>query len=466
MHNLLGSLPHHTLRDLAKKYGPFMYLKFGQVPTIVVSSQEFAKEVMRTHDAIFASRPKTLYTQIILYSNSDIAFAPYGEYWRQLRKLCMQELLSIARVQSFRHIREEEMNNLMEWIASNDGKVINLSEKIQSSSYGITSRSAFGKKSKDHEEIISIVEESIKLASGFEITDFFPSLSFLALISHSKSRLESVKQRAERIIENIIQEHKDKNIKGGESGIHEDFVDVLLKFHNKDDDDLGFSLTSDNVKAVIWDIFTAGTETSATIVDWAMAEMIRNPRVMKKAQEEVRQVFNKKGMVDEAGISDLKYLKSIVKETLRLHPSSPLLLPRESREKCVINGYEIPKKTRIIVNAWAIGRDPKYWIEPESFMPERFLDSNIDFKGNNFEYIPFGAGRRICPGMSFGLINVELPLAFLLYHFDWKLPKEIMSHEDFDMTELFGISVKRKDHLNLIPMAYYDVSSVERSERE
>uniref|UniRef100_A0A803R7S6 Cytochrome P450 n=1 Tax=Cannabis sativa TaxID=3483 RepID=A0A803R7S6_CANSA len=189
-----------------------------------------------------------------------------------------------------------------------------------------------------------------------------------------------------------------------------------------------------------------------------MAEMIRNRRVMKKAQEEVRQVFNKKGKVDEAGISDLKYLKSVVKETLRLHPSAPLLLPRESSEKCVINGYEIPKKTRIIVNAWTIGRDPKYWTEPESFMPERFVDSNIDFKGNNFEYIPFGAGRRICPGISYGVLNIELPLAFLLYHFDWKLPYGL-KHEDLDMTELFGVSVRRKDHLSVIPIAY-DLSCV------
>ncbi|XP_062078752.1 cytochrome P450 71D11-like [Humulus lupulus] len=459
---LLGSLPHHALRDLAKNYGPFMYLRFGEVPTIVVSSPEYAKEVMRNHDATFASRPQSLFSQIMLYGNSDIAFAPYGEYWRQLRKLCMKELLSTARVRSFRHIREEEMHNLKEWIASNVGSAIDLSDRIQTSTYGVTARAAFGKKSKDHEEFISIVEESIKLGGGFKLTDLFPSFNFLALISHARAKIERQKHRAERIIENIIQEHKEKNkssVETAESETHEDFVDVLLKFHNKDD--LGFSLTSNNVKAIIWDIFSAGSETSATAVDWAMVEIIRNPRVMKRAQEEVREVFNRKGTVDEEGVADMKYLKSLVKETLRLHPSNPLLLPRESREKCVINGYEIPVKTRIIVNAWAIGRDPKYWSEPESFIPERFLDSTIDFKGGNFEYIPFGAGRRICPGMSFGLINIELPLAILLYHFDWKLPNG-MSHEDLDMTECFGVTVRRKDHLVLIPIVH-DISCVEKS---
>ena len=189
-----------------------------------------------------------------------------------------------------------------------------------------------------------------------------------------------------------------------------------------------------------------------------MAELIKNPTIMKKAQDEVREVFSNKGSIDERRVSEMTYLKSVVKETMRLHPSLPLLLPRESREKCEINGYEIPAKTRTIVNIWAIGRDPRYWTDPESFIPERFLDSFVDFKGNNFEYIPFGAGRRICAGMSFGLINVEFPLALLLYHFDWKLPNG-MKHEDFDMTELFGTTLKRKNALKLIPIAY-DLSPI------
>jgi cytochrome P450 len=147
----------------------------------------------------------------------------------------------------------------------------------------------------------------------------------------------------------------------------------------------------------------------------------------------------------------LIYLKSVIKETFRLHPIIPLLVPRESRERCQINGYEIPAKTRVIVNAWAIGRDPKYWVEPESFKPERFVDSLVDFKGTDFEFIPFGAGRRMCPGIAFALPNIELPLAMLLFHFDWMLPNG-MKNEDLDMSETFGISVGRKHDLCLIPI--------------
>lgn len=185
-----------------------------------------------------------------------------------------------------------------------------------------------------------------------------------------------------------------------------------------------------------------------------MTEMLKDPRIMKKAQTEIRQVVKKRGIVDGTCIQELEFLKMVIKETLRLHPPTPLLLPRESKERCEINGYEIPAKTKVIVNAWAINRDPKWWNEPEKFYPERFINSAIDYRGLHFEYIPFGAGRRVCPGMSFGLPNIELPLIKLLYHFDWKLP-DGMTSEDLDMNESFGVTVKRKASLNLIPTDYY-----------
>ena len=184
-----------------------------------------------------------------------------------------------------------------------------------------------------------------------------------------------------------------------------------------------------------------------------MSEMLKNPRVLKKAQIEVRQLIGDKGDVNEEVLEDLKYLKLVVKETLRLHPLGPLLAPRESRERCEINGYDIPAKTKVIVNAWAIGRDPNHWPEAEKFYPERFLDSSIDFKGANFELIPFGAGRRLCPGISFGIANIELILAQLLYHFDWK-SSDGRKLEDIDMSGVFGLAVGRKHDLCLVPIPY------------
>ncbi|PON90265.1 Cytochrome P450, E-class, group I [Trema orientale] len=200
-------------------------------------------------------------------------------------------------------------------------------------------------------------------------------------------------------------------------------------------------------------MFSAGSDPSSTLMEWTLSEMIKNPRVMKKAQAEIRDVFRGKKTINETDIQKLDYLKLVVKETLRLHPSSPLLVPRVVREPCKIDGYDIPVNTKIIVNGWAIGRDPDYWKDAETFEPERFENSSINYNGNNFEYIPFGAGRRICPGISFALMNVEFPLAKLLYHFDWQLANG-MKDENLDMTEIFGATVSRKNNLYLIPKPY------------
>ena len=185
-----------------------------------------------------------------------------------------------------------------------------------------------------------------------------------------------------------------------------------------------------------------------------MAELLKRPKVMKEAQAEVRKVYGYKGYIDEADLHQLKYLQAIIKETMRLHPAGALQVPRENSETVVINGYEIPAKTKIIINNWAIGRDPNYWIEAEEFKPERFLDSPIDFRGTHFGLVPFGGGRRICPGIGFALPNIELPIASLLYHFEWKLPNGI-PFEEFDLTEAFGLTVRIKNNLLLIPTSYH-----------
>ncbi|XVF77134.1 hypothetical protein PTKIN_Ptkin14bG0016400 [Pterospermum kingtungense] len=450
LHQLAGSPPHHILRDLAKQHGPLMHLQLGEVSTIIVSSPEIAKEVLVTQGITFAQRPYLEAPGIVTYDCKDIAMAPYGNYWRQIRKICTVELLTAKRVHSFQSIRDEEVSALLKSISSSEGLPINLSKKIFSLTYGITSRAAFGNKYKDQDAYASIVEEITKLASGFSIADLYPSMRVLHLISGMKQKLKTLHQKSDKILQGIIDEHRDRletaKIDDGEE--KEDLITVLLKIQQLGDPEC--PLTDTDIKGVIWDIFSGGSETSSTIVDWAMTEMMKNPRVLKKAQNEVRQVCHGKGYVNEACIQGLKYLTSVIKETFRLHPSLPLLLPRESREDCKINEYQVPVKTKIIINAWAMGRDPKHWTEPETFYPERFQNSSIDFKGNDFEYIPFGAGRRMCPGILFALPNIELPLTNLLCHFDWKLPSG-MRPEDLDMTETLGATVRRRDDLILIP---------------
>ncbi|KAI5605011.1 hypothetical protein BDE02_01G323100 [Populus trichocarpa] len=386
LHQLFGSLPHHRLRDLAEKHGPIMHLQLGQVQTIVISSPETAEQVMKVHDINFAHRPHLL-----------------------LRKISIVELLSPKRVQSFRSIREEEVSSLIGSISSSAGSIINLSRKLFSVAYNITTRAAFRNK---------------QVAAGFNIGDLFPSIKLLPWITGMRSRMERLHQEADRILESIIKEHRARKAEA-----------ILV---TREHGNLAFSLTTDNIKAVILDLFIAGTETSSTILEWAMSELLKHPEVMEKAQTEVREVFGKDGSV----------------ETMRLHPPLPLLFPRECREECGINGYNIPIKSRVLVNVWAIGRDSNYWVEAERFHPERFLDSAIDYKGVNFEFTPFGAGRRMCPGILFGISNVDLLLANLLYHFDWKLPGD-MKPESLDMSEAFGATVRRKNALHLTPILHH-----------
>ncbi|TVU26456.1 hypothetical protein EJB05_29003, partial [Eragrostis curvula] len=209
------------------------------------------------------------------------------------------------------------------------------------------------------------------------------------------------------------------------------------------------------------DIFAAGSETSATALVWAMAELIKNPKAMKRATAEVRSVFSSHSRVTEQALGELRYLQLVIRETFRLHPPIPLLLPRQAREPCRVLGYDISQGTMVFVNVWALGRDERYWSgDPEEFRPERFEEaSEVDFRGSDFELLPFGAGRRICPGMMFGLANVELPLASLLFHFDWEAPG-VADPAEFDMNETFGLIVGRKGGLLLRPIVRVPVPGI------
>ncbi|CAN1220911.1 Cytochrome P450 71D10 [Linum grandiflorum] len=422
----LKSPPHRSLAELASKHGPIMRLQLGQLTTTVISSADLATG-----------------NRILSYGLLDIGFAPYGPYWRQLRKICKSDLLSSGRVGSFRKIREDEATKLVREIAEeaqgNEG--VNLSKKLSGMTYGIALSSAFGRNCKAREDYIAIVHRIFKL---------------LEWATGMKPKLMKLHGEKDGIVQRILDDHKQrlqqrkKNIRG--DGNEEDLTDVLLRF--QEPGDLVFPLTDDSIKANLWDMVTAGAETSSATMEWAMSEMLLNPQVMERAQSEVRRVFMGKSAVDESLLHELHYLKALIKETLRLHPPSPLLMPRESSEACEIKGYNIPCKSRVIINAWAIQRDSDYWPDhPERFAPERFLESPLDYKGSEFHFIPFGAGRRMCPGVLFAQANVELSLANLLFHFDWKLPEGMMT-KDLDMSESFGLAVSRKQPLLAVPIPY------------
>ncbi|RAL52962.1 hypothetical protein DM860_007730 [Cuscuta australis] len=447
MHHLVGSYPLRRLRELAKIHGPLMHVQLGEVSAIIASSPDMAKAVFKTHDLAFASRPKLLIPDIVCYKRSDIVFSPYGDYWRQMRKIVVLELLSNKSVQGFDSIRRDQLSRLLELIRSHEGRPVNLTEMIFRFTSAMTCRSAFGSVFERGDEFITLIKEVLVLLGGFDVADILPSLTLLHGLSPMRRKVMRIHKKVDAILDDVIGEHKKSLASGstgnGEKG-GEDLIDVLLRL--KRTGGLQFPITDDNIKAIVFDLFTAGTETSSTTIVWAMVEMMRNPGVLAKAQAEVRGAAG--GEVEK-----LKYMKLVVKETLRLHPPSPLSIPRECMAETEIEGYTIPAKAWIMVNIQSISRDPAYWDDPESFVPERFENSGVDFMGNNFEFLPFGGGRRICPGLSFGLANVYLPLAHLLYHFDWKLPRQAEHARSLDLTESPGITAGKMDDLYLIATA-------------
>ncbi|XP_021977794.2 premnaspirodiene oxygenase [Helianthus annuus] len=370
---------------------------------------------MKTNDLSLANRPKLLSAEIVGYNYTDVIFSPYGEYWRQMRKICILELLSAKKVGSFKSIRDQESWSLVECMVNKGPVTINLTEKIFSTINVIATRVAVGSRCKDHGMLVELIEQLVSLSGGFDVCDLFPSFKVLHLVTGMRGKLMRIHSKIDKMLDGIISDHQECRAGGGRTEQNEDLLDVLLRL--KDDGGLQFPLTYDNIKAVILDMFAAGTDTASVIIEWAMFELMLNPRVMHKLQGEIRRVFQGKKKVYESDIEDLEYLSLVINETLRLHPPIPLI-PRECREKCEIGGYNIPVNTKITINIWKIGRDPDYWNNPESFIPERFSESSIDFKGTYFEYLPFGAGRRICPGLTMGLAIVELVLTRLLYHFN------------------------------------------------
>ncbi|KAE7995245.1 hypothetical protein FH972_000065 [Carpinus fangiana] len=248
LHNLIGSLPHHAFRELALKHGPLMHLQLGDASTLIVSSPKMASELMKTHDLSFVQRPLLLAPKIITYGGSDISFSPYGEFWRQMRKVCVSELLSAKRVRSFSSLREEEVHNLIDSIHSSSGSLIDFSERIFNSTTTVLCRAAFGGKYEDQEEFLSLTKKIAEYSGGFELADLWPSHKFVHLISGTKSKLQKIHTRMDKILENIVREHRE-NRKSSASAKTEDLVDVLLRLQQST---LELPITTNNIKGVIF----------------------------------------------------------------------------------------------------------------------------------------------------------------------------------------------------------------------
>ncbi|CAN0889301.1 Cytochrome P450 71B36 [Linum grandiflorum] len=427
----LGSLPHQSLWQLSRKYGPDIFqFHFGRIRSVIISSPEAAKQVMKVNDLATCSRPSFDGSRRLTYDYLDVGFSPYAENWRFMRKMIILELFSLKRVKSFRFVREEEVGFLIDSLRNRSGSVVNLTEKLFALTANVTFRMSFG--------------------FNYHGTEFDQD-------SGHHARIERVFGELDGFFSHVIDEHL-KHGSHEKADDEKDMIDVLLGVEDEESR-LGQSsrFKRDNIKAVLLydykpfpscnvllNLFLGGVDTAALTLDWAMARLLANPTSMKKAQDEVRNIIGDRGRVTEDDLEKLEYMKMIVKETLRLHPPAPLLIPRESMSDVKICGYDVPAKTVIY-----------YWKDAEKFIPERFAEgtSSPDYRGQSFEYLPFGSGRRVCPGIHMGTITVEIALANLLYCFDWKLP-EGMKPEDVTMEERSGVSLtaSRKEPLLLVPV--------------
>nr|AGO03824.1 flavonoid 3`5`-hydroxylase [Echinops bannaticus] len=442
----IGTAPHQSLAALATKYGPLMHLRLGFVDVVVAGSASVAAQIFKAHDVNFSNRPRVSGGKHIAYNYQDLVFAPYGPKWRMLRKICSVHLFSTKALDDFRHVRQEEAAILAGTLAGAGESTVKLGELVNVCITNALARVVLGRRvfvdvSGDGDlkakEFQDMVKELMVVAGEFNIGDFIPALDWLDLQGVAK-RMKKVHDWFDSFLNTILEEHKS-----GSSG--GDFLSTLLSL--KDDaDGQGGKFSDIEIKALLLNLFSAGTDTSFSTVEWAMAELIRHPQLLKQAQEEMDTVVGRDRLVTEMDLSRLIYLQAIVKETFRLHPSTPLSLPRMATESCEVNGYYIPKGSTLLVNVWAIARDPKMWTDPLEFRATRFLPGgekpDVDVKGNDFELIPFGGGRRICAGMNLGLKMVQLLIATLVHAFDWKLA-DGLDPEKLNMEEAPGLALHR-----------------------
>ncbi|KAL6593989.1 hypothetical protein ACP70R_048890 [Stipagrostis hirtigluma subsp. patula] len=464
---LVGPAPHAGLAALARKYGPVMYLKMGTCGVVVASSPAAARTFLKALDARYANRPDVASAADITYARQNMVFADYGARWKLMRKLASVHLLGARALADWAAVRRDEAGRLLRGVAeaARDGRPVVVPEVLVCALANIVGQITVSKRVFDAQgdESNSYKDMIVSLLTGaglFNISDFVPALSRLDL-QGVQAKLRRIHRQFDGLITKLLDEHAATAADRARHG-RLDFVDRLRASMADGEEEDGETITEVNIKGLIFDMFTAGTDTSSIIVEWAMAEMLKNPSVMARAQEELDRVVGRGRRLEESDIPNLPYLQAVCKEAMRLHPSTPLSLPHFSFDACDdVDGYHVPGNTRLLINIWAIGRDPAAWEAPLEFRPERFLPGGaaekVDPLGNHFELIPFGAGRRICAGKLAGMVFVQYFLGTLVHAFDWRLPD---GEEKLDMSETFGLALPKAVPLRavvtprLVPEAY------------
>ncbi|KAL1819804.1 hypothetical protein DCAR_0416119 [Daucus carota subsp. sativus] len=451
MHKL-GKSPHRSLAELAQVYGPIMRLKLGQITTIVISSSSIAQEVLQKQDAAFSNRPLPESTRACDHHKYSVVWLPVGSRWRSLRKILKSNLFTAKKLNENQHLRSRKVDELIRYCekCSQSGEAVDIGRAAFLTTLNLLSNTIFSKDMTDSydnseaKEFRDLVWNIVVELGKPNLVDFFPIPAWIDP-QGIYLRITGYSEKLIRLFDGLVNERSELKRLANflENTSTKDVLDELLRILQTNEID------KTQIQHLFMDLFVAGTDTTSSTVEWAMSEILRNPETLLKAKAELNQVIGKGKMIGEEDISKLVYLRCILKETVRLHPPTPFLVPRQVNEEVELCGYTVPKNSQVLVSAWAIGRDPMLWKDPLSFQPERFMDSEIDFIGHDYELIPFGAGRRMCPGLPLAMRMVPVMLGSLINCFEWKLEGGI-APEELNMEEKVGLALAKLHPLRAI----------------
>ncbi|KAL8116187.1 hypothetical protein AgCh_022616 [Apium graveolens] len=445
-----SKLLHHLLGSMADKLGPVFSLKLGIHKTLVVSSWEVAKECFTVQDKVFATRPKFLAVEIMGYDHGMLGFLPYGRNWRDLRKLVMVEMLCNSRLDKLKHVPESEVNFFIKglyelWISKGDRSmaVVELKERFGDLTMNIMVRMVAGKryfgtgvhKSEESQRFQKALGNFVHLVGSSLVSDTVPLFGWIDSLTGYKGKMKRTAKEMDQIIESWMKEHRQKRELSSIDELEQDFMHTMLSVMKSDPSS---QITDTAIKGTCLSLLLGGYNRGMVTLTWAVSLLLNNRHVLKKVQDELERHVGNNRQVNESDVKNLIYLQAIVKETLRLYPAAPINTPHEAMEDCSVAGFHIPAGTRLIVNLLKLQRDPSIWSDPLEFKPERFLEKHVDVDmyGKHFELIPFGSGRRVCPGITLALQVLHLTLAQLLHGFELGT----VSNEPIEMTESAGLT--------------------------
>nr|GMD43527.1 cytochrome P450 CYP82D47-like [Ipomoea batatas] len=441
--------PHLILASLADKYGPIFRMRLGAQQVVVVSDAKTAQECFTVKDKKLATRPRALASEIMAYNYTMLGIAPYGTYWREMRKIVVLELLSNRRTELLRPLRRSHIGRSIKrtfdhWSANKDavsGAVtMEMKQWFGNLVMNMSVSMLFGEDEVAEEsKLRRAIRRLFELFGEPVVGDFIPWLRWLDIGGHEKAMRQTAMEM-NSFAERWMEEHKRKR-KDNKCKEEEDFMDTMLSLFETASTHQSLPAGHDTdqvIKSTCLAMLLGATDTTTATLTWALSLVLNNYKVLERIQDELDTHVGKERCVEESDLKDLIYLQAVIKETMRLYPATPLSVPHEAMEDCIIDNYHIQKGTRLITNIVKIHRDPKVWAKPDEFIPERFLTNHKDIgvRGNNFELIPFGSGRRMCPAISLALEIVQLTLATLVHGFDMRR----LSNEPIDLTESCGLT--------------------------